>query len=354
MAQVMVNFRIDEDVKKSMELACREMGLSMTTAFTIFATKVGREKRIPFEITAGSHDPVPFQRRRSRAEAQPVYEGEQRVLVEKQQRLEQLCFEIRRSLTAVHIAIPSSITGLSMEHIRMLCGNELKDKAAEISNACKSLFSSRNTDLLQKKDLSILDQYMDSLSSIAEELLDIEHTLVPAMKSCSGTAPASFVPYEQRLTAVSQSFDNLAPVMEQFLNSTACSGSAQTVRTRIRQASALIETPYVLTALENLEALVLRHCNNLDEQTSSRLESDYLQVLELTLKELAQAEREGRDTTGQAALSLRVVNVLSQVISDSGQLQQEWSRRNLEAEVAALERLATMRGDISGSIGPEK
>ena len=52
MAQVMVNFRMDESVKKNMESACREMGLSLTTAFTIFATKVGKEKRIPFEITA--------------------------------------------------------------------------------------------------------------------------------------------------------------------------------------------------------------------------------------------------------------------------------------------------------------
>lgn len=50
MAQTMVNFRMDEDLKKSMELACKEMGLSMTTAFTIFATKVSREKKIPFEV----------------------------------------------------------------------------------------------------------------------------------------------------------------------------------------------------------------------------------------------------------------------------------------------------------------
>lgn len=50
MAQSMVNFRMDEDLKKSMESVCREMGLSMTTAFTIFATKVSNEKRIPFEI----------------------------------------------------------------------------------------------------------------------------------------------------------------------------------------------------------------------------------------------------------------------------------------------------------------
>ena len=46
----MVNFRMDEDLKKSMEQVCKEMGLSMTTAFTMFASKVSREKRIPFEV----------------------------------------------------------------------------------------------------------------------------------------------------------------------------------------------------------------------------------------------------------------------------------------------------------------
>ena len=50
MAQTMVNFRMDEDLKKSMEQVCKEMGLSMTAAFTIFATKVSKEKRIPFEV----------------------------------------------------------------------------------------------------------------------------------------------------------------------------------------------------------------------------------------------------------------------------------------------------------------
>lgn len=53
MAQVVnVNFKLDEDVKKSMEQACADMGLTMSAAFTIFAKKVGRERRIPFEITA--------------------------------------------------------------------------------------------------------------------------------------------------------------------------------------------------------------------------------------------------------------------------------------------------------------
>ena len=51
MAQaVNVNFRLDEDLKKSMEQTCSELGLSMSAAFTIFAKKVGREKRIPFEV----------------------------------------------------------------------------------------------------------------------------------------------------------------------------------------------------------------------------------------------------------------------------------------------------------------
>ena len=50
MAQAMVNFRMDEDLKKNMEQTCKEMGLSMTTAFTIFANKVTKEKRIPFEV----------------------------------------------------------------------------------------------------------------------------------------------------------------------------------------------------------------------------------------------------------------------------------------------------------------
>ena len=52
MAQkVNVNFRLDEDVKKGMEQVCTELGMSMTTAFTIFAKKVCREKRIPFDVS---------------------------------------------------------------------------------------------------------------------------------------------------------------------------------------------------------------------------------------------------------------------------------------------------------------
>ncbi|MCL2164597.1 MAG: type II toxin-antitoxin system RelB/DinJ family antitoxin [Oscillospiraceae bacterium] len=57
MAQTMVNFRLDTELKKGMEQACKDMGISVSAAFTIFATKVSKERRIPFEITA---DPDPF------------------------------------------------------------------------------------------------------------------------------------------------------------------------------------------------------------------------------------------------------------------------------------------------------
>ena len=48
---VNVNFRLDANVKKNMEQVCAELGLSMSAAFTIFAKKVGRERRIPFEVS---------------------------------------------------------------------------------------------------------------------------------------------------------------------------------------------------------------------------------------------------------------------------------------------------------------
>ena len=52
MEQVAVNFRLEKELKTKMEAVCKDMGMTMTTAFTIFAKKVCRERRIPFEITA--------------------------------------------------------------------------------------------------------------------------------------------------------------------------------------------------------------------------------------------------------------------------------------------------------------
>lgn len=51
MAQALVNIRMDENLKKDMEATCQELGMNMTTAFTIFAKKMTRERRIPFEVS---------------------------------------------------------------------------------------------------------------------------------------------------------------------------------------------------------------------------------------------------------------------------------------------------------------
>lgn len=51
MAQTLVSIRMDADLKRSMEETCQELGMNLTTAFTIFAKKVTRERRIPFEVS---------------------------------------------------------------------------------------------------------------------------------------------------------------------------------------------------------------------------------------------------------------------------------------------------------------
>ncbi len=51
MAQTLINFRIDETTKKQMEQVCNELGITMSTAFNIFAKKMIREKRIPFDVS---------------------------------------------------------------------------------------------------------------------------------------------------------------------------------------------------------------------------------------------------------------------------------------------------------------
>lgn len=350
MAQVMVNFRIDEDVKKEMEQACREMGLSMSAAFTIFAKKVGKEKRIPFEITAGYR--CPSQRRAHDTAMKAEPDLEETPAEQARERLELLCASVRRSLTAICSGIPASITGLSMEKIRLLCGDELKDKAAGITKSTRALFAGQSAETLKNRDLSLFDEYMDALSAIARELAETERELIPAMKAWRGDGESGFADYEQRLAAVSKQMDELSALMQRFLLS-GSPGSAQAVRRRLKNAARPVKTAYVLTALESLDVLILRQYDALNERTKARLEEDYFQTLELTLQELCAAEREGADVSGKAVLCLRVINVISQVIAENRQLGQQWREWNLEAEVTGLERLAAARGEISDAVKPE-
>lgn len=47
-----VSFRIDEDIKQNAERVLDDMGLTMSSAITVFLKKISREHRIPFEISA--------------------------------------------------------------------------------------------------------------------------------------------------------------------------------------------------------------------------------------------------------------------------------------------------------------
>ena len=52
MPSTSVTIRLDENLKKQVETLFNDMGLNMTTAFTIFAKAVVRQNKIPFEIAA--------------------------------------------------------------------------------------------------------------------------------------------------------------------------------------------------------------------------------------------------------------------------------------------------------------
>lgn len=50
MAQINVNIRMDEELKKNFDDICNELGLNTTTAFNVFARAVVRKHGIPFEV----------------------------------------------------------------------------------------------------------------------------------------------------------------------------------------------------------------------------------------------------------------------------------------------------------------
>lgn len=52
MATTSITIRMDEKLKKQAEILFEDMGLNMTTAFTIFTKAVVRQNKIPFEIAA--------------------------------------------------------------------------------------------------------------------------------------------------------------------------------------------------------------------------------------------------------------------------------------------------------------
>ncbi len=54
MAQTKVTIRMDEDLKKQFDDFCSDVGMTMTTAFCVFAKTVVRERKIPFEVKSNT------------------------------------------------------------------------------------------------------------------------------------------------------------------------------------------------------------------------------------------------------------------------------------------------------------
>ena len=52
MAQATFSVRMDDGLKKDFDRLCSDFGMSMSTAITVFAKAVVRERKIPFEISA--------------------------------------------------------------------------------------------------------------------------------------------------------------------------------------------------------------------------------------------------------------------------------------------------------------
>ncbi len=51
MSQTTLSIRMDDDLKRDFDSVCNELGLSMTTAVTMLAKKMTREKRVPFDVS---------------------------------------------------------------------------------------------------------------------------------------------------------------------------------------------------------------------------------------------------------------------------------------------------------------
>ena len=49
---VAISIRLEESDKKELDAMCAEMGMSVSTFFTIYAKRALRERRIPFEVNA--------------------------------------------------------------------------------------------------------------------------------------------------------------------------------------------------------------------------------------------------------------------------------------------------------------
>ncbi|MGN1003670.1 MAG: hypothetical protein ACI4O5_02445 [Oscillospiraceae bacterium] len=257
--------------------------------------------------------------------------------------------DVKRSLTHIHTAAPSAIPGLSIERLRLLCADELKKRVNAVLGAFQNGFPDRLAQGMDGQDLARYDELLGRFASITKEVKYLDETLTPIFKAWSRDSAVSFDPYEQRLTDISRRLKEMHQQVQDLLRAISEKQEMREtplpVPERIGKAASSVSDPGVRAALTGLETQARQHYDALDRQTKARVESYYLQTLELVLGELGRAEQAGENTDTRAQLGLRVIRVLSNILTAGQQTQSEISERSLEAEVAALERLAALRGD---------
>ena len=58
MAQTAFSIRMDEGLKRDFSQFCENIGMTMSTAFVVFAKAALRSRKIPFEIKAAEPQPI--------------------------------------------------------------------------------------------------------------------------------------------------------------------------------------------------------------------------------------------------------------------------------------------------------
>lgn len=81
MARTSISFRIDEDLKSDLEEICEDMGMSLSTVFIIFAEKLARERKMPFEI-----DSDPFYSKKKYEKIKKFYKTNGKIITLNMQR----------------------------------------------------------------------------------------------------------------------------------------------------------------------------------------------------------------------------------------------------------------------------
>ncbi len=87
-----ISLRFDDKTKAELDEMCDEMGMNLTTFFTIYAKRALRDRKIPFEIVAPI-DPFYSDKNMQQLEKSDQQIKEGKVIVKTMDELEAMAFE---------------------------------------------------------------------------------------------------------------------------------------------------------------------------------------------------------------------------------------------------------------------